>query len=299
MLIREWTRFGWQGIEFDAPADWNLGRIEGDRTSGYLRLDDEEIVRLEAKWAVVKKGRYDLDRELERQVKELEKNARKAKIEIAIHRKVKLVRLDGRDWECFTWRGDYDACNLLTCCHSCGRVILLRALFRPHEPAREISRRIFESLADHQEDCCDLWNVFGLTLRIPASFLLKRCSLKTGDIRLAFSRHKEELEAARISLAQYQLRESRLDHWFERYGRQDLEAYEWNKTPQDVRKHPGYRYLGTRKLGRRLFSPFASLTMKSQVWHCQASDKLFILRGALAEDGSSLFEDVLASVQCH
>ena len=40
-----WSHFGWQGIQFDVPADWNLAQVTGEYESGYLRLDDDDMVR--------------------------------------------------------------------------------------------------------------------------------------------------------------------------------------------------------------------------------------------------------------
>lgn len=324
MRFKEWTRFGWQGIEFEMPEEWNLGKIDGDRTGGYLRMEDEEMVRLEAKWATAKPESYDLDREVANQVKQLEKQARKAKMEVVIRRKVNLLQLKDKNWECFYWRGDFTAYSLLTHCPGCGRVVLLRALFRDHEPAKEISRRIFGSMTDHRADSRDFWNVFGLALRLPDSFLLQRSSLKTGEIRLLFGRKKEELEAARISLAEYQLREASLDQWFEKFYSRELKPYRVEKQPWSIQGHPGLQFQGERNLQRRLLQPlrsfprvgsgvlsripilgkwrcqrFYSLPLKCRVWHCKESDKLFILRALLSVEDEVLFDEVCASMRCH
>ena len=30
-----WDKFGWQELELDVPADWNLGRVDGSYEKGY------------------------------------------------------------------------------------------------------------------------------------------------------------------------------------------------------------------------------------------------------------------------
>ena len=42
--------FGWQGIRLRVPSEWELGRVDGDMSSGYARLDDARMVRAEVEW---------------------------------------------------------------------------------------------------------------------------------------------------------------------------------------------------------------------------------------------------------
>ena len=47
----QWRRFGWQHIEFEAPADWYLSKISTDRATGELELTDKnQLPRLQLKW---------------------------------------------------------------------------------------------------------------------------------------------------------------------------------------------------------------------------------------------------------
>ena len=57
-------------MKFDVPADWSLAVVDGDRTNGYVRLDDEDIVRLELKWEKPK-GRVVLSQIVDRYLQEL------------------------------------------------------------------------------------------------------------------------------------------------------------------------------------------------------------------------------------
>ena len=42
--------FGWQGIRLRVPSEWELGRGDGDMSSGYARLADARMVRAEVEW---------------------------------------------------------------------------------------------------------------------------------------------------------------------------------------------------------------------------------------------------------
>jgi len=299
MNLDEWSRFGWQGIEFDIPAEWGLSKIEGDRNTGYLRIDDEDMVRLEGKWSAAQKGKYDLEKEIANQLKQLDKRARKAGLETTTRRKLKLVRFKERSWECFYWKGDFVAYNLLTYCEGCGRVLLLRVLFREDEPAREVSRRVFESISDHNEECRDYWSVFGLKLNVPTNFTLKKSSLKTGEIRLLFDREKkEQLEVIRVSLAEYHLRERTLEQWFERFMEKELRPFAWTQETARIHEHRGFLLEGRLRMTRRLL-PFKRRHLACHVWNCQESDKLFILHSTLKDPNDPVFEEICASIECH
>jgi len=46
----------WQGISVEVPEDWTLGAIGAGERSGYLRLDDRDMPRLEVKWEHAPRG---------------------------------------------------------------------------------------------------------------------------------------------------------------------------------------------------------------------------------------------------
>ena len=50
-----WTTFGWAGITLSIPDSWEIAGISGDQKAGYLRLDDENMPRLELKWSESKR----------------------------------------------------------------------------------------------------------------------------------------------------------------------------------------------------------------------------------------------------
>ena len=55
-----WTTFGWAGITLSIPDSWEIAGISGDQKAGYLRLDDENMPRLELKWSESKRKKNDL-----------------------------------------------------------------------------------------------------------------------------------------------------------------------------------------------------------------------------------------------
>ena len=281
------------------PEEWTLGKIEGDRTSGYLRIDDEDMVRLEARWHVPKSGSVDIQAEAEKQIKEIEKKNKKSKQKVVVKRNVKLVQREDCDWECYHMRAEFNVWNLVNHCHVCGRVILVRLFHLPKEDDKDLAVRVFESLIDHQEDCHDHWDVYGLSMRLPTSFELDQPSLKTGEIHLQFKRKRESFIGRRISLAEMQLREVSLKEWsIKRFGA-DWKKFQWQIEESEFNGHDSCLVLGRARITRQVWSPLSAKILKCCVWHCKDSDKLFILHAQMKDEESDLFEQVCESIHCH
>ena len=56
-----------------SPTTWELSGLSGDQKTGYLRLDDGEMPRLELKWAPTRKKKPDLHATLDEYFKLIRK----------------------------------------------------------------------------------------------------------------------------------------------------------------------------------------------------------------------------------
>ena len=65
----DWVKFGWQGVSMELPANWELGGLSGDYNNGYVRMDDEDMPRMELKWSKSKEKKPDLQKILDRKRK--------------------------------------------------------------------------------------------------------------------------------------------------------------------------------------------------------------------------------------
>ena len=95
MQWEKWSNFGWQGLYLRIPSDWNLGRVTGDRKSGYARLDDAEIVRAELEWRETKSSSRrpsPISQIVDRYVDGLEKKARKSGTPLTVQRQAKFLK---------------------------------------------------------------------------------------------------------------------------------------------------------------------------------------------------------------
>ena len=238
----KWAEFGWQGIRLRVPEEWNLGRVDGDRDSGYVRLDDAEIVRAEIEWRTVK-GQVDgsVSTLVDRYIENLEKKAKKGDIPFSVQRRAKFLGdkrwLEGRDYETFTWEADFRAFNLAIRTDK-SRILLLRILTRLDEKPGGHVEAIFSSLEDRFQDEAWFWSVYGLAFLMPADFKLESHELKSGHIQLSFEKEKEVCRVHRLSLAQLLLKERELGDWYPVFFKKQLKDFDVETVTEAVGGHP-------------------------------------------------------------
>ena len=283
-----WADFGWQGIRLRVPEEWNLGRVDGDQKSGYVRLDDAEIVRAEVEWRETKgRSAESVPGLVERYVENLEKKAGKTGISFAVQRRARFLRdkrwLEGRDYEVFTWEADFRAYNLAIKSRS-GRVLLLRVLAHLDENLEELAEEVFRSLDDQFQDDLWLWSVYGLEFSMPADFKLESQELKSGHIQLSFQKEKDVCRVQRLSLAQMLLKRGELKEWYPVFFKKQLRDMEAELSAEGVREHSGLRVAGKpRSRWRQLLRPLPFINprprqyMDSLVWHCDRANKICVV----------------------
>jgi hypothetical protein len=208
----------WQGVRLAVPADWELGRVDGDGSSGYARLDDANMVRAEVEWraAPARGARRPVADLVDRYIEQLEKKAGKSDLEFSVQRQAKFLKdkrwLEGSEYETFIWEADYRAYNLARACPDCHRIILLRVLTKVGDNAEALVNRIMPTLEDHPRDDHGgrtLWSLYGMRFLSPAGYDLTEHELKSGHIRLTFEkdRGRQMVRVHRLSMAQMLLKE--------------------------------------------------------------------------------------------
>ena len=88
----KWTTLGWNGITVELPEDWELSGLSGDDKSGYLRLEDADMPRLELKWSESKQKKPDLQRVLDDYFKLVRKNYKRRDTNLHIQRNINLIK---------------------------------------------------------------------------------------------------------------------------------------------------------------------------------------------------------------
>ena len=183
----EWTVFGWAGIQLEIPATWELSGLSGDQKTGYLRLDDAEMPRLELKWAQTRRKKPDLHATLDEYFKLIRKNYKK-NAELSFRRNVNLIKeaefLEGCTVLGFSWKGSIRANGLIF--HAGKRVTIVQVMGRLKENWRPIVLRIFQSIVDHGDAPLTLWSAYGLKVGVPKAYKLERQKLLSGYLLFAF-----------------------------------------------------------------------------------------------------------------
>ncbi len=284
----QWTLFGWQGITLQVPADWNLGRVDGDYKSGYARLDDDQIVRAEVEWREGKKRQLPIEQLVDRYVAGLEKKAKKSDLPFAVTRRARFLKdkrwLEGSEYELFVWEADYRTYNLARCCPECGRIVLLRVLTRLQEKAEDLVEGVIKSLDDHAHEGQVRWSLYGLHFQLPADFKLSSQELKSGHLQLSFAKDRQVCRVHRVSLAHLLLKDTGMADWYEGFFRKHLRDFKVAVEEAPVRGHPGLRVRGQpRSRWLQLIRPLPFLNPRprqfqdSRVWYCEAADKICII----------------------
>ena len=183
----DWTNFGWAGIELEIPTTWELSGLSGDQKTGYLRLDDAEMPRLELKWAHTRRKKPDLHATLDEYFKLIRKTYKKGG-ELSFRRNVNLIKEEeffkGRTVLGFSWKGSIRANGLIF--HTGKRITIVQVMGRLKENWRPTVLRIFQSIVDRSEESLTLWSAYGLKLGVPKEYKLERQKLLSGYLLFAF-----------------------------------------------------------------------------------------------------------------
>ena len=191
----DWTVFGWAGTQLEIPRTWELSGLSGDERSGYLRLDDAEMPRLELKWAHTRKKKPDLHATLDEYFKLIRKNYKRGP-ELSFRRNVTLIKepefFEGRNVIGFSWKGGVRANGLIF--HAGKRITIVQVMGRLKENWRPMVLRIFRSISNSINASINggsnarhtLWSAYGLALSVPNEYKLERQKLLSGYLLFAF-----------------------------------------------------------------------------------------------------------------
>ncbi|MBT5873708.1 MAG: hypothetical protein HOH43_09830 [Candidatus Latescibacteria bacterium] len=307
-----WTTIGWQHVYLEVPEEWSIGAVSGDYTTGYLRLDDSEMPRVEIRWEP-SKGNETVDQVVERFLDTLLKKSRKKSPPIKIRRNLTLVKdskqLEDRSVESFHWKTEGDdpiqAYGLLWRCEICGRTLFVQILGRLGETVQPLATRILSTLRDHPEDETAIWSVYGMRFKLSAQDTLKSHKFLTGRLTICFTGDDDQIEIDRYSLAETQLDGASFDEWYEERGIGTVE--ESDELRDDSFRHPGVLTEGTvvdpaSASQRMAWLPWRRpkrIRFERCGWYCVDGNKLYLVRRIGTEANRERLLQVAQTVTCH
>jgi len=307
-----WITFGWQGITVEIPENWELSGLSGDFSNGYLRLDDEQMPRLEIKWSKSKRKKPDLHKVLDEYFKLVRKNYKKKRESLHIKRDVNLVKDDpffeGRDVAFFNWKSDVRANGAIWHCHECRRIVIMQVLGRPKESMLNDTLRILTSATDHPSGHTNLWSAYQLNVSIPRRYKLDKQKLMSGYLLLSFADGSRKIAVERYGLADVLLKSVDLETWFRNTYKKAFAGYGFTVEKENTETDEKITITGSRsRLTDRVpMSPVLLLDkiarrniLSAQIWRCHQSNRIFAVRAISKVDAPKTAREIAESIQCH
>jgi hypothetical protein len=294
---RAFKTFAWQGISLTIPQNWELVFTQGTHRDGYVRLADEEAVRMEMRWQSAT-GPGTPSAAVDSHVARLKKDARRSGQEGDLQRDLRLASPAGMEAECYRWTAGCQLLAMVSRCPQCRRVVHVELIGRPEEGLKALARTVFGSLRDHPQDGRLSWEFFDLRFHGPADLPLTKSVLQTGCIRMVFSRRLTRLEFVRLSLAQVLLAKKGLKAYFDEFYAVPLKRRSYRLREAQVNGHPAVELEGRPWL---LVNPLRLIgkarETRAACWHCEESNRILIV-GYDGPAGAGAFEPAVAGFEC-
>lgn len=302
----EITPIGWHGVSVQVPRDWNLGAVGGDRKSGYLRVDDERMPRLQVKWS---QGGIDLEKKREEYARKLTVGKRKRPTGLAVDLEAKVISQRSKpkkELATFAWRGPQCGMGVLWNCEVCNRALIAQVSWQQPERMHEVARQVLGSIEDHAIGGWQLWGVDGFGFLAPEGYELAKWKRMTRYFEMSLTTRKEaSIKAARWGMVSLVLAGRTLVEWYQDENRRRRDV-RWQAQQIEVKGHPAVaswgerrRLLGSVRRGAaRLVRRRPAINFAACAWHCPESNRLYLVESIYA-DQEEVLKGVVDSVICH
>jgi len=303
---------GWQGITVRIPQDWNIGAISGDATAGYVRWDDDDMPRLEVKWAS-EKGFVDLNAVIDKYLRDIQKGRKKQAPEIEITRDVKLTGRGKRKKsgaKCFHWKAELEGYGAAWVCKDCGRTVIAQLMMPPGQTgaqAEAFAGAVLMGIDDHPNGGWTLWSAYGLDVRVPEEFSLSGQKLMAGLIELEFAKETEQIKVARWGMASVALKRKSLKDWVGSQLGKELRKHGATGDEGTVKGHEGLLLEGSNVGGVQLLQRFIAHCREqlyadrliARAWHCEPMNDIYYVQTFVDRKNVELVDEIVARIQCH
>ena len=301
---------GWMGLTFTVPENWDLVHARGNRFDGYLRFEEDGVLRCEIQWTLVSAGRVVLDEQVEHYLKSLEQMLRKQGKPVTIRKNIHIVsrRQVKRNVRDFMWESGTIGYGMMWFCEECRRALVAQVVGYEHEPVKEWARQIFLSLSDHAEGEWEVWSLYGLKFEAPVGWQMSKSEIVPGKIRFSFRLGDYELSVGRYGPASVLLKGKKLEEFaIEALGKETVERFNIHYRVEDLFGHERMVLLGKDKRStsplhvflRRLRTGNPFPQFRGWLLHCEQSNRIYIAVGAIAPEHEPLWEHFAQSVRCH
>ena len=308
----DFVKSGWQGITMELPADWEFGGLSGDYDNGYIRMDDENMPRMELKWSRSKEKKPDLNKILDAYFKSMKKRLGASTSGLRIRRDVNLVKnedfFENRDVVFYNWKAGVRANGAVWHCKECKRIVVIQIMGYLKESILPLTLRVLESVHDHPTGHTNLWSAYQLAAEVPRRYRLEKQKLMSGYLLLSFVDGSRLLNIERHGLADVTLRNTDLQPWFRGYYAKILRKYGFSFEEVDDNHDHRVEMLGQEKrlMDHIPLSPIFAVDkilrrkqIAASFWHCRESNRIFVVMAMSKRGTSELVSQVASSIRCH
>lgn len=315
MSAQERTLIGWHGVSVWTPADWMLAAVGGDERSGYLRVDDQRMPRLQVKWSPgpinLERKREDYAKRLAFRKRTLPGRGRPTGLEVDTKARILSQRAKPKkELAGFAWRGRFCGMGVLWNCQVCKRAVIAQVSWLPEEELHETAREVLGSLEDHGTEGWRWWGLDGLSFLAPDGYLVQRQRRLSRHLEIRLGRRRRWVKVARWGMVDLVLQGRTLREWFVDQNRKRRDVIPgragWQGQEMAIKEHAGLaawgevRKLagGVRKAVGRVFRRPASAAWAACAWHCPQANRLYLVESVESEQGEVL-KGVVDSIICH
>ncbi len=306
---REWVTIGWQGITLEVPEDWYPAALGTQRAAGYLRVQSADGPAAEVKWSTPK-GTVDLEKELAKYRKTLERGAHKKRLTLEWREKPKVPIRESRpdkNRRFFGWKADTQALGAIWYCRTCGRVVIAQVTVPLGSDETALASNVLSGIEDHGTDGHDVWALYGLRVSVPERWQLDKHQLMAGYTMLQFRQRDRVLRAERWAPANVRLKKMPLGDFLYQHSRKFWREYSTREAPAEWRGHSGVTFSGrarrvvTQVMGviRRLVKWPAADNLTVRAWHCEQENKIFAVHSVHPRGDTASIDAAMESMVCH
>jgi hypothetical protein len=299
------------GISIQVPSDWNIAALNAQTESGYLRLDDDQMPRLELKWVCPSTAAEpDLLKLKRRYVASLQRSAKKSRSQLTVEDQAQSLGQKGRkakNYLSFRWQASQQGVTLVSSCNACGRQVLAQLYAPLGDNIGSEADAIFSTLHDHSPDHLRSWSIYDFFFKVPPDFHLLSQNLLLGRLELAFQKLPERLVFSQWAVAQTHLGHNSLLEWFQTHLVSRAKGFDLKINETTFRNHPALFIKGHLTGYKSALQMLSTVWKKKEpalqllwhLWHCPQLNRLFSLQGFLLPANESLLDQLVQEVKCH
>ena len=306
---QDWHLVGWDGVTVRIPSDWEIGAISSEERGGYLRLDDQEMPRLEIKWNSPT-GFVNLDKTVDNYLKQIRQSRKREQQPVQIDREAKVIskrKVRKDTLQTFAWHAEQHAYGAAWLCKQCGRVVITQVMGPVDNPKlSQLAEQVIATITDHHTGGWKTWAAYDFVVQMPEDFALHKQKLMAGLIEFSFVRETEKVTVARWGMANVALRNHSLDEWTQQQLGKLLRPYGPESEAIEYRGHPALAMTGKRLLPlqsvqrffRHLTHRLSADRLRGYVWHCEPENKIYVIHAYLDHDNYDLAEQIRDRIVC-